>query len=616
MSDVEQVDGSVFEHRLHIKAQGLVREVFLNLVKHGRTSRLYGAGHRHARRFLDAYTQALLSFLEEFEVMQVEVTPDDFLWQGQPVLSKATNAQQMTYGLYAEGARGLSIERGTETRETVKLADLLSRDWLRRTEFDDDLIAACWRADFEHVHVDVADRFTEEQDDGGDSALREDLALGRSAGTDAMRMTGDSVLVPQIQGLLRELQADALRQDQVVTMKQDEAEVFLQLKDELEMTESEDVQEREEEELLQMDEGARQALAAEIQQIEEEEDVGLDDVAGAIFEIVRLEPDSEKVQQLGAELAKLVVFAIERGESPSGGTLLRRVLCLGWSDLFPDHDLGPFLEGLSSLLSEANIARMVPSLQRQAEAGQDLGAIFSVLSSLPLSVIPGLLRLGESVNRMEVRQVIADALVILMESDLDALNEMLEQVEGVASVVPLLALGRLEAIRAMDICLGRVRDPEAEAREAALRALRRHRSTRIKDVMADAIGDDAQGVRIEALRYLAVYRITDQQQKMEALLRGGVLEGVTEREAKAWTQALAHIGRQRAVPLLHAMALGELPGSDQVQVQKLALQGLYATGVADGRRAVDEVARRRPELREMVRELATEQRRKKQQARA
>ena len=200
MSDVEQVDGSVFEHRLHIKAQGLVREVFLNLVKHGRTSRLYGAGHRHARRFLDAYTQALLSFLEEFEVLQVEVTPDDFLWQGQPVLSKATNAQQMTYGLYAEGARGLSIERGTETRETVKLADLLSRDWLRRTEFDDDLIAACWRADFEHVHVDVADRFTEEQDDGGDSALREDLALGRSAGTDAMRMTGDSVLVPQIQG--------------------------------------------------------------------------------------------------------------------------------------------------------------------------------------------------------------------------------------------------------------------------------------------------------------------------------------------------------------------------------------------------------------------------------
>ena len=273
------------------KAQGLVREDFLNLVKHGRASRLYGAGHHHARRFLDAYTQGLLTYLEEFELLHVEIAPDDFLWGGQPVLSKGTNAEQMTYGLYAEGARGLAVEKGADTRELVKLAELLSRDWLHRTEFDDDLIAAAWRGDFGHVHVDVADRFTEEEDDGGDSSLREDLALGRSAGADLKRMTGDSVLVPQIQGLLRELEANALRQEAVVVMKQDEAEVFLQLKDELEMTGEDGDRAVDEDELLQLDAGARAALENECRLLEAEEDVSLADVARVIFEIARLEGD-------------------------------------------------------------------------------------------------------------------------------------------------------------------------------------------------------------------------------------------------------------------------------------------------------------------------------------
>ncbi len=612
MSDHGRVDGdgAIEEHRLHIKAQGLVREVFLNLVKHGRTSRLYGAGHHHARRFLDAYTAGLLGYLEEFEVLQVEIAPDDFLWQGQPVLSKGTNAEQMTYGLYAEGARGLAIEKGADTRELVRLGALLSRDWMHRTEFDDDLISAAWRADFDHVHVDVADRFTEEEDDGGDSTLREDLALGRSAGADLKRLTGDSVLVPQIQGLLKELEANALRHESVVVMKQDEAEVFLQLKDELEMS-GDGTEDADEDELLELDAGARAALDAEVRQLEAEEDVDLGDVARVLFEVARLEPEAENRERLGRDLSLHVVAAVERGELQAAGTILRRTLCLSWGDLFPNHDSAPFLDGLSTLLDEGNIARMVPALHRQGEAGLDPGPLFTFLSSLPASAVPGLLRLGETVKTMELRQVVADALVLVLDMEIDALADLLSQVRGEASVVPLLALGRLEAIKALDTCVGRVQDPEPAAREAALRSLRRHQSKRIKEIMLAALKDEAAAVRIEALRYLAVYRDSSHQSVLEALLRGGVLKEADESEARAWTMAYAHVGRQHSVPMLRALALGELTGNKDRGIQKLALKALLATGLPEGRRAIDEVARREPELRDVVRELSAGRRRKK-----
>jgi hypothetical protein len=603
-------DGSIDEHRLHIKATGLVRDVFLNLVKHGRTSRLYGAGHHHARRFLDAYTECLLAYLNEFEVLHVEIAPDDFLWQGQPVLSKGTNAEQMTYGLYAEGARGIAIERGADNRELVKLADLMSRDWLHRTEFDDDLISTAWRADFAHVHIDVADRFTEDAGDGGDAAQREDLALGRSAGADLKRLTGDSVLVPQIQGLLRELESDALRHDAIVVMKQDEAEVFLQLRDELEDAAKSAATEEGQSELLQLDAGAKAALEQEVRQIEEEKDVGIDDVANVIFEIVRLEKDASKRQQFGRDLAMQVVAAVERGELRMASEMTHRALCLSWADLFPNHDASPFLEGLSEIVNEASIARIVPALHRQGEAKLEHGPLFTLLSSMPASAVPGLLRLGETVKTVVLRQIVADALVVVLEMDMDALVDLLSQVRGEASAVPLLALGRLDAIKALDICIARVQDPEPTAREAALRSLRNHQSKRIKEVMVAALKDDASPVRIEALRYMAVYRDSSQQGVLEALLREGVLGSVSEREARAWTQAYAHIGRLQAVPMLHAIAMGEIDGSHQISVQTQALKALIATGAPEGRRAVDEVARRHPELRNVVREITAAKRRR------
>jgi|GEM_PF-1902952 len=602
-------DEAIEEHRLHIKAQSLVREVFLNLVKHGRTSRLYGAGHHHARRFLDAYSQGLQTYLDEFELLHVEIAPDDFLWGGQPVLSKGTNAEQMTYGLYAEGARGLAVEKGAETRELVRLAELLSRDWLHRTEFDDDLISAAWRADFAHVHVDVADRFTEEDDDGGDSSQREDLALGRSAGADLKRMTGDSVLVPQIQGLLKELENNALRHENVVVMKQDEAEVFLQLKDELDMA-ADGTESPEEEELLQLDAGAKAALEQEVRLLEAEEDVHLTDVARVVFEIARLEGDPDKRQRLGRDLGLHVVAAVERGELTAASEMLRRALCLSWSDLFPNHDPSAFLEGLTTLLSEDNIRRMVPALHRQGEAGLDPGPLFTFLSCMPPGAVPGLLRLGETMKTMELRQVVADALVVVLEMDIDALEELLSQVRGQASVVPLLALGRLDAIKALDTCVSRVGDPEPAAREAALRSLRRHQSKRIKEVMLNGLRDDESTVRVEALRYLAVYRDASHQSVLEAMLREGVLKAASAQEIKAWTRAYAHIGRLQAVPMLRGIAMGEIPGAKELSTQKEALRSLLATGVPEGRRAVDEVARRRPELRDAVRELSSARRRK------
>jgi len=607
---------SIDDHQRHIKAQGLVREVFLNLVKHSRTSRLYGTGHHHARRFLDAYVNAMNAYLEDFELLHVEIAPDDILWQGQLVLSKGTSAEQMTYGLYAEGARGLAVERGAETKELVRLAKLLSRDWLHRTAFDDDLIAAAWRADFSHVHVDVADRFTEDSGEGGDASLRDDLALGRSAGAELHRLTGDSVLVPQIQGLLKELEANAIRREDFVVMKQDEAEVFLRLKDELDLATGGDSTDEEEDELLRLDAGARAALDQEVAQVEAGEDADFETISRVLFELVRLETDDDKMIEIGKDCALHLVALFERGESDNGSALVRRVMHLSHGDLFPGEDVSRFLDGFSAFVDEDHIARLVPALHRQGEVGLDRGPLFTVLGSLPRSAVPGLLRLAETLKTTELRQVVADALVVVLEHDVDALLQLLSQVRGDASIAPLLALGRLDAVQALDVCMGRVGDPVPAAREAALRSLRRYQSKRIKDEMLRGLDDEDEGVRVEALRYMAVYRDSSHLSVLESKLRGGVLRDAGPREVRAWMRCYALVGRLNAVPMLRSVAIGELDVGASSQVAEQALRALIVTGAPEARRAVDEVARRRPEFREIVREIASEQRRKRSQGRS
>ena len=135
-------EGATDTHRESVIAQTLVREIFQSLIKHGRTTRLYGAGHQHTQGFLKSFVDGLESFLKHQDLLFVEIEPDQIIFQGKEVLSSTSHGELLIYGLYSEGARAIGVDREAPRSELEGLADLLSQDWHQRSELEDDLVAA------------------------------------------------------------------------------------------------------------------------------------------------------------------------------------------------------------------------------------------------------------------------------------------------------------------------------------------------------------------------------------------------------------------------------------------------------------------------------------------
>lgn len=576
-----------------------LREVFSNLLKHGRTTRMYGAGHPSAERFQEIYLQSALRFIDEHGSIHVELDGVRMMGDGNEILGPDTTGAEMVAALHAEGVRSVAVRPGVTPTELRTLAELLSREWTTVGELEEDLGAALWRAELEHIHVDIADRFATEADASGDS-LRGDASdrSGRGGGGD--RGTGDSVALREIDALLEELRREAVRPQDLVRMKQDEAALFNRLRGEL-ATPSADAGDRE---LIPIDPMARKALKIELDALARGEDVPQEWTARIFFEVIRQDETGQGVMELGGYLAAHGLDLLDHGDPDGAAMLVRRSLLLLDVDLFPDfvHREALGHGYTSGLLRPDARKRMCEALGRLEHPENARGAVFSLLGPVSADHIEAISALAAELPTMELRQVAADRLVTLLEDEEAGLIERLKGASGASAIGPLLALSRVKLPQTIDLCLACARDADPRVRESALRALRPHQSPGVRRAVLDALADIAPGVRTEALRYLTVYRDPQNLSAIEAQMLAESFAGVSEAEARAWILAYALVGRVGAISLLRDLALGarSLPGEPR-SIPALAVLGIARTGAPGSDSLLSEIARREPKLADAVR---------------
>jgi hypothetical protein len=571
------------------------RLIFQNLIKFGRTSRLYGSSHHQAQRFLDLYVEGVQELLDRFEVLDFECSATEIRFHGEPVVGQDKVGEGMAYGLHMEGARGFGIQREVSPRELLKLAELLVADWSHRGEFEDDLVSALWRSEFENIHVDIADRFSAE-DEMGIATEREDLMAGRSSGMDPEMARGDSLLVPEIQGLLAELQAEGARADDVIQMKQDEVALYLRLKEELHL-EVEGAGE-EDDALLRVDDAGRQALRAEVNELRAGTDADFERVGRVLFETLRLEDDIARVEEIGREVGRHCLELISSDELQGAGAFVRRVLAFEKdAPRAAPERLEAFQRGFGRLLADKSLERLGSVLSHHCETREDCGPVFTIFSVIPRSGVNQVISLGAHCSSSSLRQVLADVLVLKVDWDPEAVLTLLVTAEPKEAVIPLLALGRVTVSQAIDVCLGHVKAEESATREAALRALRKQQSPAIRAAMLAALEDPESEVRVEALRYLSVYRDRSCLNHVEVRMRSPLLGTCSDAERRAWFLAYGIIGRVESIPLLRGVLTGqfEMAGPPR-SVSECAVHALVAIELDESRAALDLVARKQPEL--------------------
>jgi hypothetical protein len=603
VSEVDSGDGSrqgspdVDEHRVEVLDQTEVREIFQAIIKHGRVTRLYGATHQHTESFLRSFVEGITRFLKRHEMLMVEIEPDQLLFHGKQVLSADSNGEMFIYGLYSEGARAIGVERTASIQEIEGLAELLSRDWTSRGSFDDDLIAAAWRREFRHIHIDVADRFSEE-DELGDAVVREDIMLGKAGGgKDAQHARGDSVLIPEIQGLLAELEAGADAGSNVVRLKQDEAALFIALQDDLKNSMGTSG-ESESGNVLPLESAAQRALEKEVAQLEAGKDAPLELMGALVFECLRLEKREAVVFSLGKHIARHCSTLCAGGMVVGAADFMRRLLLLCDQEVFPEFDYEVALRrGFSSLVHEANRRRLLDALPTNCTSSEEEAALFTLLSMLGRNQLPELIRFGADLKVAHLRQVVADVVVQLVGADEEALLTLLVTGEEEEAVIPLLALGRINAPSCVEECLRRMGDTNPMVREASLRAVRGQQSPRIRQEVLRCLKDDEPSIRIEALRYLSVYRDRVDLAMLEQVLLSPRLATFEMPEVKAWIVSYGIIGRMGALKLLRSVLEGKkelaLPLKE---LQTPCLQAILSINSVQAQALLDLLSRKEPEL--------------------
>lgn len=598
---LDEVDQAT-DHQDYLLAQTSVRELFQSLVKHGRTARLYGRGHHHTRSFLEQFIEHVQTFLQSNELMMVTIEPEQVIFRGHPVLSVDAQGEHLIYGLYSEGCRAIGIEQGATLEEVTGLAELLSNDWSKRSEFEDDLIAAAWRMEFERIHIDVADRFSDE-DELGDATTREDIMLGRSSGSDKNHLRGDSVMVPEIQGLLAELEAEASVSEVSVKLKQDEAAMFLALQDEIEDSLGEswagDV------ELLQMDPATKASIEEEVKHIDTAKDITPDLFGQVLFEVIREETTESSALLFGKNLARHLVLMISSGEVHYAAAVVRRLNCLCDPTMFPGFRFAETLRmQMGTMVLESNRRRLMESLRRVCRGVREKAALFTVLSIIPRSRIPELVLLGSGVTRGSIRQVIADVVLLLTDYDDEAILTLLVTGEDDEAPVPLLALSRMGSNLGVSEYIRLASHERVEVRTSALKALRGTKSPKARVVIRAALKDGEQEVRVEALRYLSVHKDRLDLPLIESHLKSQSFGQLEPDEVKAWIMAYGHIGGLDAVSTLRSIVLGqsELVGN-QSWIKENSLRSLAIMGTSEAKGALDLAARKNPELKAHIKSL-------------
>lgn len=589
------------------KIRVALREVFVNLAKYGRVRRLYGEDHQSARRFMELFSQGLVAQAEELGFMQLELSPSGMTLEGDDILNHGNFGVEIAESLYAEGVRALVIERGVTAEEAQRFGLIACMDWSRRAAVDDDLATMVWRAELEHVHLEVADRFSSVNDGDGEGLGGDG---GRGGGGDGGG-TGDSSALQALKALAEELAAggDAPPTTEgLVRMRQEEANLLTRLRRELVEVADGGAEELLEDEALPEDPRLLRELKAEVERINQGQDLDAEDLGNLCLELLWAERRPEQVEALGQALAAQAIGLLMGADPVGAAALVRRSLALLDGDVLPEFTAREALRrGLAELVSDARRESFAYALNQLAEPGRAKGPLFTLLSPLEPQHRPQLERLCAALDDAELAQVAADVNLGLMDYDEKAVLAAVEKAEGVRAVGPLLALSRLKAPQAIGACMARVRDPEPRVREAALRALRPHQSPGIKQAVLDSLGDAAPRVRQEALRYLAIYRDPTQLSVMETHLLSAEFARVEEAELRAWLLAFAMVGRGQAVPLLRKLIMKEVSlAGDHPNLDALLITALKRTQSDGGKRVLTEALRARPELEAVMAQMSKE----------
>lgn len=554
-------------------AAALVRAALQALVKEARRARLYGTPSAEASsRFTTMYLSGIDQALAESPVLALDVAADAIRLGEVVVLAASERRGDVVDNLYAEGLRGITIELGVSDTELMLLGQLLLTPWAEAHAEQRTLDELVWESDFHHIFFELLERLG---DDEGDE-------LG-----------GDSPLVKSIAGLVAELNRDA--GDESSRIRQDEFVVMRRLQEELGA------------ELVGTGAATRGTettvspmLARAVAAANDGQDLDDIDVVGLLGATVSHGADDAAETMVATALFHYVIGALE-ANTEVGSSVLARLREAMDPDSARHAEFRLALRRVSGALGEPPLSERVLGLTEAGESRELAGVLFTLFGAIEGELAR--IALAGSLPGWAVR-VLADAWLMDAPPADPAWQVRRLLADGSFGAIRLgLALAaRVDNVGLVEPILPLTGHVDGRVREAALVALRRHQTPRLRSIVHERLGDPEEAVRLEALRYVVAYRDVEMAHRIEQRLTTASPADASDAEMRALAIAVGRLLRDRGETHLIPVALGARPTAHPAAARS-ALHGLRAIGSASARSAIARIGAEVPELRATADEL-------------
>ncbi|HCH65753.1 MAG: hypothetical protein CL927_10755 [Deltaproteobacteria bacterium] len=320
-----------------------------------------------------------------------------------------------------------------------------------------------------------------------------------------------------------------------------------------------------------------------------------------VTESLRAGVDDAEVTALSERWLLRVRDALAAGDPLLAGDLLRPLL------LATDARFAPLGMALSAVrtaterfLGTATRDALMKGLRLHPQTDDWVGLMFTLGQIATADNILQLAEIGKELNGGPVREALGDGIALAIgRLDGVTMRDLLRRAGDDALRALLQAARREEDPTLIEPLLARIHHEDPGIREASLTALRAQQSPRIKAAARESIQDPAREVRMEALRYLSVYRDVDAALLVENRLREASTAEADLDELRALAIAWLHTSRGSAIAGLEALVAQDSERSHPEL--PAACIGALARAGAPGREALDRLGRSHERLRPLLR---------------
>lgn len=487
-----------------------VAELLAVMVKALRAFQMYLPNNPIYQRAIQNVRVATGPIWAATDELALKVTESEFIWEDQVVYRQTSKTDSLSWTLFKDGLRALTIRRGAEEEELPRLLTIINQARSLPADAGDDLPTLLWEFEFQFIEYRFIDFFS------GDGAS----SLPQASGKPALEGQAPADVKARVAEEAPPTQAKGL-------VEIDDVESTLYFLDESEVS----------------------FIAGEVEE-EYQRDVR-GSALNVLFDLFELGTDDTVRQEILRILDRLFPNLLNARDFRSAAAVLResKVLKERAAELKPEQS--ERLDGFVLKLSDpAIVGQLLQSLDEASNLGVDAHAS-EVLRELRGTALEPAVSWLPNLTSEPLRKMLEQVVDRLAHSCPDEVQRILRLPDSPALLGMVEMCGRLTLHQAVPGLAETIVHPDPAVRLAVVNALNQLGTPGALTILDKATEDSDRGVRLAAVRAVGSRGYKGALRRIEAVVLGKSVKEMDLTEKMAFFEAYAAIAGANALkPLI------------------------------------------------------------------